>query len=118
MNRNQPKIPAEQTPPLSRAQRIADAQASLDRLAPEYKALQKRWNEAHLALRRAEEGYDSGERVAVIETCRRGCCVEADYEGVVVGEQDNGTWIVRDFAGTTHPRVSHLDMTRIPSEPS
>ncbi len=80
----------------TRAQRVKTAKAKLAEIEPLYE-------DAKTELRQAEESFDIGERVLVIKTCKRGCCTEESFEGVVTGFV-NGLYIVNDR------KVSHYDM--------
>jgi hypothetical protein len=51
--------------------------------------------------------------VRVTETCKRGCCVEHEYEGVVVGGKPNGTWCVKSDENHVYEYVSKFDMKRL-----
>ena len=97
----------------NRAQRIADAEFKLMGIKLAIAPLQKHLSEAEVELNRAKASYDEGERVRVEETCKRGCCVEHEYEGTVVGEEKNGTYRIKATDGHIYQYVSTYDMKRL-----
>jgi hypothetical protein len=98
---------------VSRTERIAAAQALLDAMGPEHDRIVAARKEAARALQATEDSYDIGERVRVVQTCRRGCCIESDFRGAVEGMTDNGQYNVRDGAGHLWTYVYGGDMKRV-----
>ena len=78
-----------------RSARINNAQGILDRIEPEWLRLKKEHDDAERELKAASCAFYEGERVKVTETCRRGCCVESEFIGIVVGATWNGGYIVK-----------------------
>lgn len=70
-------------------------------------------DKAESELNEARRSYDMGERVRVTETCRRGCCVENEYEGSVTGRTQNGCYVVTADDGHVYEYVSTYDMKRL-----
>lgn len=75
--------------------------------------LEKHLEDAKHELRRAEKSFDKGERVHVTETCKRGCCVENEYDGTVTGETKNGMWNIKADSGHLYEYVYEGDMKRL-----
>lgn len=98
---------------MNRAERIEAAKAHVEKIEPHYQSWRNKYEAAQSELRAAEASYDVGERVRVTETCKRGCCVEHQYEGVVVGSKPNGTWCVKSDDGHVYEYVSKFDMKRL-----
>ena len=98
---------------MNRAERIAAAQAKVEQIEPGYQSWRNKYEAAQSELRAAEASYDVGERVRVTETCKRGCCVEHEYEGAIAGSEPNGTWQVRATDGHLYRYVSKYDMKRL-----
>jgi hypothetical protein len=96
---------------MNRDQRIAAAKLKLAEIEPRWEALKREYDAACVELSRAEESFDVGEHVRVEKTCRRGCCVEHAYEGVVENVTNNGHYRVRTPEGTTFESWS-MDMSR------
>lgn len=100
----------------TRADRIASAQARVDELEPLYTRSKAEYDDAIVDLNRAKASYDIGERVHVCNTCRRGCCIEWEYDGVIEAEGSHGrSYAVRRDDGGLSEHVSIYDMTRKPS---
>lgn len=85
----------------------------MDEIEPHFLSWRNKYEAAQSELRAAEASYDKGERVRVTETCRRGCCVEHEYEGEIVGGNTNGTWNIRATDGHLYEYVSKFDMKRL-----
>jgi SHS2 domain-containing protein len=64
-------------------------------------------------IRALTDGFDIGERVQVTKTCRRGCCNEHEFEGVVEAMTPNGMYNVREDNGTLNEYVYNGDMKRL-----
>jgi hypothetical protein len=87
---------------MNRHQRIEAAQAKLHELRPAAEAARKvvtDYEETERELRRAREMFDVGERVHVELTCRRGCCVEDKFDGVIEAVNEHGSYDVRAESG-------------------
>ena len=93
---------------MTRNERIAEAKKKLVELKPAYDA----YKDAETELRRAEASFDVGELVHVEELCRRGCCVEAEYDGLIERQNTNETYVIREANGLLHDYVSQSHMTR------
>jgi hypothetical protein len=93
---------------VKRAERIEKAKAVLAELEPKY-------NEARYELVRAERSFDPGERVRVTETCRRGCCIENSFVGVVVKQSEHSSayYVVKSDSGKVDDSVYESDMVRL-----
>lgn len=76
---------------MKRAERIKQAKQKLKELEPYV----KKYEEAEMELKRAEESFDIGEKVKFEETCRRGCCIEFSGIGHIVEITKNGNYVVR-----------------------
>lgn len=98
---------------LTRKQRIADAERKVTGLKLVIDPLRKQLDDAETELNRAKESYDKGERVNVTETCKRGCCIENDYNGVVVDTEKNDTYRVKGDDGHEYRYVYSGDMKRL-----
>jgi phosphatidylserine decarboxylase len=62
---------------------------------------------------RLVEMYVFGDRVGIVKTCPRGCCVDSQYTGIVVGIEDDGSYVVQDLSpGDIHRFVSPSLMSR------
>jgi hypothetical protein len=98
---------------VKRAERLKRAKAALDRAARVYERATKAFNKVKDRYDLIEASFDAGEAVKVTHTCHRGCCVEDEYLGTVVGIEDNGTWKVQRLNGGISEYVSHYDMKRV-----
>ncbi len=84
------------------------------RLEPEWTRLQKEWNEAQSELRAADALFDVGEHVKVEEKCKRGCCVEHFYEGVVGYNNNDGKYTIHNMNGCViATNISRFNMKRL-----
>lgn len=92
----------------TRADRIAAAQAKMDKLKAGYHA----FLDAESEFKMAQASYDLGERVRVTETCRRGCCVELEYDGVIT-DRNSSYYTVKSDKGVTYPHVYIGNMKRL-----
>ena len=81
---------------LTREQKIKRAKLLLKRAQEAIAPYQKRLDAAEDELHSAERSFDKGERVRVTQTCKRGCCVELEFTGTIVGPTPNGLWNVKD----------------------
>ena len=97
----------------TREKRIADAEFKVMGIKLVLEPLQKQLDAAEHELRDAKRSYDVGERVQVTETCRRGCCVENEYKGTVVGRTKNGMWNVKSDDGHLYECVYDGNMKRL-----
>lgn len=97
---------------VKRAQRIQEAKVKLRELEPQWKHWKKLYEDAQSDLHAAERSYDIGERVQVTETCKRGCCVEHQYEGNVSAKTHNGMYCVKSTDGHVYEYVYDGDMKR------
>lgn len=89
--------------------RVNNAEIRLKNVMPEWLRVEKEHREADIELQAAKNAFYEGERVKVTETCRRGCCVEYEYIGLIVGAAWNGRYIVRTCDDKLH-FASHTDM--------
>jgi len=100
----------------NREQRIADARFKLMgvKLSNEslITQLTKQINDAELELKREEASFDPGEHVKVTEHCNRGCCVEWEFEGTVIGRDPNGNGDYRIMTDKGEQRAYPGDMKR------
>lgn len=96
----------------NRADRIALARARVVELEPEYLRIKNAYEDAIGAVRRAEQSYDVGERVEVTRTCRRGCCIEWQYTGIVETASEGRYSVRRDDDGGLSEHVFDSDMAR------
>lgn len=89
------------------------AQLRLDGLKVTMKAAMQPFeaaiNEAEVSLRAAKDQAMLSQRVKVTKTCNRGCCVEWEYEGTIMGINDNSTFRVMTDDGRVDPYVSRHD---------
>lgn len=85
----------------TQAQRVQAAQLKFDGLKKLFEPMKAALDTAESELRAAKRSYDPGTRVHVVETCNRGCCTEADYSGVLVSQNSNGTWKILGEDGKT-----------------
>ena len=71
-------------------------------------------SQAETELATLRNGFGDGERVRVTKTCKRGCCVEHEFEGTIEGTTPNGCYNVRcDDDGTLQTYIWSGDMKRI-----
>lgn len=96
----------------TRSERITAAKAKLNCLDQQLQPLLDQQDKAKVELNRAEASFDIGEAVSVEETCRRGCCVERQFTGVVHAQEENHTWQVLQPDGTIRRYVSRFNMKR------
>lgn len=95
---------------MKRNEKIAKLKAEISILEKYVEAYKKAVSD----LKYAEELlFDIGEFVKVTETCKRGCCIEYETEGIVSGVETNGLYIISLRDGTTKNYVSGYDMKRI-----
>lgn len=101
-------------PRMNRADRMAEAQARVNAIEPEFRRLEKVYVEAHRAFRRAEESFDVEERVHVEEWGSRRR-IEREYDGVVVAyDPGSDSYSVRrESDGTVFDRICSSEMMRI-----
>jgi hypothetical protein len=97
----------------NRADRIAMAKTRIAELEPEFLQLKNEYEDAVGGLKRAERSFDEGERVEVTKTCRRGCCDELQYTGVVAERQKHSYVVRRDSDGHLFEHVYDSDMRRL-----
>lgn len=100
---------------MNRSDRIAVAKARVAELEPDYLRVRNEYEDAVGAVKRAEASFDVGERVHVEKTCRRGCCVELEYDGVVESADTLTYSVRRDADGWLFENVWHNDMKRRPA---
>lgn len=99
---------------MTRDKRIQKAKLLLKGAEEAIAPFQKKLQTAQDELNSAERSFDEGERVSVTETCRRGCCVENEYVGVIVGPTPNGLWNVKDDeSGHIYQYVYEGDIKRL-----
>jgi hypothetical protein len=99
---------------LTRTQKIQRAKLLLKTAQKAIAPYQKKLDAAEAELHRAEVSFDKGERVRVTQTCKRGCCVECEFNGVIVGPTPNGMWNVKaDNSGHIHEYIYEGDMKRL-----
>jgi len=60
----------------------------------------------------AKKSYDFVDRVYVEQLCKRVCCIESKFTGVVIGIHNNVTYKICDTDGNQHRYISNLEMTR------
>ena len=53
-----------------------------------FEDIEKLYNKTKFELEQAKKSFEIGEKVKIVETCKRGCCVENSYEGIIVGITD------------------------------
>jgi hypothetical protein len=98
---------------MNKHERIEAAQAELHELKPAVEAARAvlaEHDELTREMKRARESYDVGDRVHVEKLCRRGCCTEDEFDGVVEGINSNRSYSVRTDQGQLRQYVSQYDM--------
>lgn len=99
---------------LNREQRIKRAKLLLKKAQKDIAPYQKKLDTAERELWQAEASFDQDELVKVTETCKRGCCVEFEFTGTIVGPTNNGAWNVKNReTGHVHGYISGSDMKRL-----
>lgn len=99
---------------LNREQKIQRAKLILKKIKEQIAPYQKKLEAAEAELWAAEKSFDQGERVRVTETCKRGCCVECEFTGTIVGLTPNGRWdVMSDKSGQIYGSVYEGDIKRL-----
>lgn len=99
---------------LNREKRILRAKLLLTKAQKDIEPYQKKLDAAQTELWSAEKSFDEGERVRVTETCKRGCCVECEFTGTIVGLTPNGRWdVMSDKSGQIYGSVYEGDIKRL-----
>lgn len=99
---------------LNRKQRIAIAQKEVNSLKPKFDQIDVEYDQAKVNLKREIDSYDIGEKVILEQTCKRGCCVEFEGEGIIVAKTDNRCYNIKmNKDGVIHTYCSEFDMKRV-----
>lgn len=110
-------------PPLNRNERIKLATRKIEQLKPKFEkaklyfsAVEKEFKTAEFELAKEIASFDIGEKVRVVTKCDHGCCVENDYEGIIVSGKNNGGYSIevkKEYLIFICNNVCGGDMTRV-----
>lgn len=91
-------------------------QSKIDQITKEMNLLKKdylKYLELEKDLINAKNSFDIGENVKVILTCKRGCCIENEFEGKIISLTKNGGYNIQDYNNHIHQYIFSGDMKRI-----